>query len=48
MIVKPIKVKALDNYSIFVWFSDGVQGSVNLNQLAGAEKEASKTYAWFG
>ena len=34
MIAKAIKVKALDNYSIYVWFSDGVNGSVDLNHLA--------------
>ena len=34
MIAKAIKVKALDNYSIFVCYSDGVQGSVDLNHLA--------------
>jgi len=34
MIAKPITVKALDNYSIFVGFSDGVQGTVNLKHLA--------------
>ncbi|MCL1911724.1 MAG: DUF2442 domain-containing protein [Leptospirales bacterium] len=34
MIAKPIEVKALDNYSIFVEFSDGVQGIVDLKHLA--------------
>jgi hypothetical protein len=34
MIAKPIEVKALDNYTIFVWFSDGVQGSIDLKHLA--------------
>ena len=34
MIAKPIEVKALDNYSIFVRFSDGVQGNVDLKHLA--------------
>jgi hypothetical protein len=34
MIAKITKVKALDNYTIFVWFSDGVEGSVDLNHLA--------------
>jgi len=34
MISKPINVKALDNYSIYVKFSDGVQGAVDLNHLA--------------
>jgi len=34
MISKAIKVKASDNYTIFVWFADGVQGSVDLNHLA--------------
>jgi hypothetical protein len=34
MIAKAIAVKALDNYSIYVSFSDGVQGSVDLNHLA--------------
>ena len=34
MIAKPIEVKALDKYSIFVGFSDGVRGSVDLTRLA--------------
>jgi len=34
MIAKPIEVKALNNYSIFVGFSDGVQGAVDLKHLA--------------
>ena len=34
MIAKPIGVKALENYSIFVEFSDGVRGAVDLKQLA--------------
>ena len=34
MIEKPVKVKALDNYNIFVWFADGVQGTVDLKHLA--------------
>ena len=34
MIANPIKVKALDDYTIFIWFSDGVQGSVDLKHLA--------------
>ena len=34
IIAKPIDVKALDDYTIFVCFSDGVQGSVNLKHLA--------------
>jgi hypothetical protein len=34
MIAKPIAVKALDNYSIFVKFSDGTQGAVDLKHLA--------------
>ena len=34
MIAKPISVKALDNYSIFVRFADGTQGSVSLEHLA--------------
>jgi len=34
MIAKPIEVKALDNYTIFVSFSDGVQGYVDLKHLA--------------
>ena len=34
MIAKPIEVKALDDYSIFVKFSDGVQGAVDLKRLA--------------
>jgi hypothetical protein len=34
MITKPIEVKALDNYSIFVSFADGTQGSVDLKHLA--------------
>ena len=34
MIAKPTSVKALEKYSIFVEFSDGVSGVVNLNHLA--------------
>ena len=34
MTAKPIEVKALDNYTIFVRFSDGVQGPIDLNHLA--------------
>jgi hypothetical protein len=34
MIARVTKVEALDNYSIFVWFSDGVHGSIDLNHLA--------------
>jgi len=34
MIAKVTEVKAMDNYSIFVWFSDGVHGLINLNHLA--------------
>ena len=34
MIARLTKVEALDNYSIFVWFSDGVQGIIDLNHLA--------------
>ena len=34
MIAKPIEVKALENYSIFVGFSDGVQGAIDLKHLA--------------
>ena len=34
MIAKPITVKALDNYSIFVSFADGTQGIVDLKHLA--------------
>ena len=34
MITKPIEVKALGNYSIFVRFSDGAQGTVDLTRLA--------------
>jgi len=34
MIARVTKVQALDNYSIFVWFSDGVNGSIDLNHLA--------------
>ena len=34
MIAKPIEVKALDKYTIFVGFSDGVKGSVDLKHLA--------------
>ena len=34
MIAKPTEVKALDNYSIFVEFSDGVQGAIDLKHLA--------------
>ena len=34
MISKPINVKALGNYTIYVEFSDGVRGNVDLNHLA--------------
>ena len=34
MIAKPIEVAASDNYTIFVCFSDGVQGSIDLKHLA--------------
>ena len=34
MIAKPVSVQALDNYSIFVRFADGIQGIVNLGHLA--------------
>ena len=34
MIAKATNVKALDNYSIFVRFSDDVHGTVDLNHLA--------------
>ena len=34
MIAKPIKVQALNGYTIFVAFSDGVQGTVDLKHLA--------------
>jgi len=34
MIAKPIDVKALDNYSIYVIFSDGVHGAIDLKHLA--------------
>jgi len=34
MIAKVIDVKVLDNYALFVRFSDGVQGAVDLNHLA--------------
>ena len=34
MIAKPIDVKALDNYFIYVAFSDGVRGAVDLKHLA--------------
>jgi hypothetical protein len=34
MIEEAIQVKALDNYTIFVTFADGVQGVVDLKHLA--------------
>ena len=34
MISKPISVKALDGYTIYVCFEDGVQGVVDLSHLA--------------
>ena len=34
MIPKPLRVKALDGYSIQVEFSDGLNGVVNLSHLA--------------
>jgi len=34
MIAKPTNVKALENYSVFVEFSDGVKGRVDLSHLA--------------
>jgi hypothetical protein len=34
MIAKPVEVKALNDYSIFVEFADGMQGVVDLKHLA--------------
>ena len=34
MIERPLEVKALNKYTIFVSFSDGVQGSIDLKHLA--------------
>jgi hypothetical protein len=34
MIARAIKVAALENYSIFIWFSDGAKGIIDLNHLA--------------
>lgn len=34
MIAKPIEVRALNDYAIFVCYSDGVQGSIDLKHLA--------------
>ena len=34
MIAKPVEIKALDKYSIYVGYSDGVQGVVDLKRLA--------------
>ncbi len=34
MIAKPTQVKALNNYTIFVRYADGVNGSVDLKHLA--------------
>jgi hypothetical protein len=35
MIAKPLKVRALENYSIHVEFSDGLNGVLDLSHLAG-------------
>jgi hypothetical protein len=32
---KPIQVKALPNYRLYVKFSDGIEGEVDLSHLAG-------------
>ena len=32
---KPIEVKALENYRLFIRFSDGVEGEVDLSGLVG-------------
>jgi hypothetical protein len=34
MIAKPISVKPLDSYAIYVQFADGTQGTVDLSHLA--------------
>jgi hypothetical protein len=34
MMAKPTRVKALDNYAIYVNFSDGTQGTIDLRHLA--------------
>ncbi|GHT21256.1 hypothetical protein FACS189430_00990 [Bacteroidia bacterium] len=34
MIAKPISVKALENYTIFVCFDDGTRGVIDLSHLA--------------
>lgn len=33
--VKPVEVKALPNYKLWVKYSDGVQGEVDLSHLVG-------------
>ncbi len=35
MLVKPIEVKALDDYRIWLKYADGVDGEVDLSNLAG-------------
>lgn len=34
MIAKPIKVKALDNYIIWLKYDDGAEGEINISHLA--------------
>ena len=33
--IKPVAVKALPNYRVYVEFSDGVEGEVDLSELVG-------------
>ncbi len=33
--MKPVEVKPLDNYKIWIRFSDGVQGEISLKELSG-------------
>ncbi|HST22906.1 MAG TPA: DUF2442 domain-containing protein [Blastocatellia bacterium] len=33
--IKPVAVKALPNYRVYVKFSDGVEGEVDLSELVG-------------
>ena len=37
MLIQPIVVRALSNYRLYLEFSDGVKGEVDLSDLAGRE-----------
>ncbi len=46
--IKPVLVRALPNYCLYLEFSDGVKGEVNLSDLAGKGVfEVWKDYSFF-